>query len=116
MKLLLSTTIFIIVFSLQAEMIIYEVDEGDTLDTIVQEKLGEDELSHKDYNIAEFKIKRYNPNIKDWNNIQEGVQIFLSPPISPNIANFSNAYLQKSCDINRKIYGKHPDYKPAACR
>ena len=102
--------------SLHAEHIIYTSDDGDTLQTVVEEKLGEDELSKRDFSLIAFKIKRYNPHIKNWNHLKEGEKIFLAPPLSPYISNFAQAYLQKSCLENSKFFKENPEQKPEECQ
>lgn len=115
MKLFLSTTVLFFIFNAHAGQLIYVADKGDTLDTVVKEKINEDELSSKDYDTISFKIKRYNPNITNWSNLLEGTKLFISSPLAPNIANYHEAYMKKACQLNRKLYIDNPGQKPAAC-
>lgn len=115
MRLFLSAILFLFTFYTQAGQLIYVADQGDSLDTVVKEKLSEDELSNKDYETIAFKIKRYNPNITHWSKLQEGTKLFISSPLAPNIANYHQAYMKKACQLNRKFYIDNPGQKPAAC-
>jgi nitric oxide synthase oxygenase domain/subunit len=104
MKLFLSVILTLLTLQSTANTGIYKVDEEDNLDTIVREKLDQDGLGEKDYGVVKYQIERYNPNIKDWNHLKEGTQIFLAPPLTPAISNFAHAYFIKACEQNRELY------------
>jgi hypothetical protein len=103
-------------FSAFADSSIYTVESGDNLHRIVQHKLEQEGLGKGHYSTARFKIMRYNPNIQDWNNLQEGTKILLSSTLTPALSNHQGAYLHQACRVNRKLYQGSNSVNAKACQ
>ncbi len=106
MKILTIILALLFTITATAKPEIYTTDAGDNLEDIVQKKMKLDDLQDQDYAIIIFQLKRYNPNIQDWQHLKEGTRIFLTPPLTAAISNFRKAYLKKACEENKNIYQK----------
>ncbi len=100
----MSIVLLFITISIAAENRIYTVKDSDTLDKIAAFEVNSNRLNKSQFELIKLQLVRFNPHVSDWNQLPEGLKIFLNSPLHPHLSSYTNSFLLKGCAINRSFY------------